>query len=89
MGAEKSRCSYPDVDSGSLRKIDWSGRTRLIEAGWARKKLGWTAVVERLKPDFPRIIPGNWGKAGSGWLAQPLGGRIARFGRGGRIHQFL
>jgi hypothetical protein len=54
-----------------------------------RRASRWTAVVERLTPDFPRIIPGNWGKAGSGWLAQPLGGRIARFGRGGRIHQFL
>jgi hypothetical protein len=52
-------------------------------------ELGWTAVVERSKPDVSRIIPGNWGKAESGWLARPLGGRIARFGSGGRIHQFL
>ena len=36
-----------------------------------------------------RIIPGNWGKVELGWLAWPLLGRIARFGGGGRIHQFL
>jgi hypothetical protein len=27
---------------------------------------------ERKSPVFPRIIPGDWGKAESGWLAQPL-----------------
>jgi hypothetical protein len=42
-----------------------------------------------LKPEVSRIIPGNWGKAESGWLARPLLSRIARFGSGGRIHQFL
>ena len=36
-----------------------------------------------------RIIPGDWGKAESGWLAHPLINRTARFGSGGRIHQFL
>ena len=36
-----------------------------------------------------RIIPGDWGKVGPGWLAQPLESRTARFGGGGRIHQFL
>ena len=36
-----------------------------------------------------RIIPGDWGKVESGWLAQPLLSRAARFGGGGRIHQFL
>jgi hypothetical protein len=36
-----------------------------------------------------RIIPGNWGKAGPGWLARPLENRIGRFGGGGRIHEFL
>ena len=35
-----------------------------------------------------RIIPGDWGKAGSGWLTGLLLNRAARFG-GGRIHQFL
>jgi len=47
------------------------------------------AAVNRLKPEVSRIIPGNWGKAESGWLARPLLSRIARFGSGGRIHQFL
>ena len=36
-----------------------------------------------------RIIPGDWAMVESGWLAQPLLSRIARFGSGGRIHQFL
>jgi hypothetical protein len=36
-----------------------------------------------------RIIPGDWGKVESGWLTQLLLSRIARFGSGGRIHQFL
>jgi len=42
-----------------------------------------------LKLDVSRIIPGDWGKVESGWLAQLLSSRIARFGSGGRIHQFL
>ena len=53
------------------------------------KELRWKAAVNRLKPKVSRIIPGNWGKAGSGWLARLLLSRIARFGSGGRIHQFL
>jgi hypothetical protein len=42
-----------------------------------------------LKSEVSRIIPGDWGKVESGWLAWPLSSRIARFGSGGRIHQFL
>jgi len=42
-----------------------------------------------LKPDVSRIIPGDWGKVEPGWLARPLLIRAARFGGGGRIHQFL
>jgi hypothetical protein len=42
-----------------------------------------------LKLDVSRIIPGNWGKAESGWLAWPLLNRTVRCGSGGRIHQFL
>jgi hypothetical protein len=36
------------------------------------KELRRTAAVNRLKPEVSRIIPGNWGKAESGWLARPL-----------------
>jgi len=36
-----------------------------------------------------RIIPGDWGKVGSGWLARLLRERIERFEGRGRIHQFL
>ena len=42
-----------------------------------------------MKLRVSRIIPGDWGKVESGWLAHPLQSRIARFGSGGRIHQFL
>jgi len=53
------------------------------------KEPGWAAAVERLKLTVSKIIPGDWGKVGSGWLVQPLSNRIARSGGGGRIHQFL
>ncbi len=53
------------------------------------KELRRTAALNRLPLDVSRIIPGDWGKAESGWLAQPLQRRTARFERGGRIHQFL
>jgi hypothetical protein len=42
-----------------------------------------------LRLNVSRIIPGDWGKVESGWLTQLLLSRIARFGSGGRIHQFL
>jgi hypothetical protein len=37
----------------------------------------------------PRILPGDWGKAGTGWLARPLWKWFARAMDGGKIHQFL
>jgi hypothetical protein len=40
-------------------------------------------------PAVSRIIPGNWGKVGSGWLARPLQSRVGRREGGGRIHRFL
>jgi hypothetical protein len=46
-------------------------------------------AINRLKLFVSGIIPGNWGKAGSGWLAGLLLNRTERGGRGGRIHQFL
>jgi hypothetical protein len=49
----------------------------------------WTAVIERKSLVVSRMIPGNWGKVEPGGLARPLLNRIARFGSGGRIHQFL
>jgi hypothetical protein len=61
---------------------------KLRVAGTDRKT--WNAAaVSRLKPAASKIIPGDWEKAESGWLARPLLSRIARFGSGGRIHQFL
>jgi hypothetical protein len=47
------------------------------------------AAVSRPKLTISRMIPGDWGKVGPGWLARPLSSRIARSGGGGRIHQFL
>jgi hypothetical protein len=35
-----------------------------------------------------KMIPGDWGKVGPGWLAQPLLNR-PKGGGGGRIHGFL
>jgi hypothetical protein len=35
-----------------------------------------------LKLNVSEIIPGDWGKVGPGWLAQPLISRIARSGSG-------
>jgi hypothetical protein len=49
----------------------------------------WAAAVNRLRSRISKIIPGDWGKVGSGWLAQPLLSRLARGGSGGRIHQSL
>ena len=36
-----------------------------------------------------KMIPGDWGKAGPGWLARPLHERAVKLGIGGRIHQPL
>ena len=52
------------------------------------KELKRAVMDERKLLNVSRIIPGDWGKAESGWLAWPLQKRIARF-EGGRIHQFL
>jgi hypothetical protein len=46
-------------------------------------------LIARKSQVVSKMIPGNWGKVESGWLARPLLERIARFGGGGRIHQFL
>jgi hypothetical protein len=32
----------------------------------------WAAAINRLWLCNSRIIPGDWGKAGPGWLATPL-----------------
>jgi hypothetical protein len=34
--------------------------------------LRWAAAVNRVTLNVSRIIPGDWGKVESGWLAQPL-----------------
>jgi hypothetical protein len=43
----------------------------------------------RIAPEVSRIIPGDWGKVGSGWWARPLSRRAARHAGGGRIHWLL
>jgi hypothetical protein len=53
------------------------------------QELRWMAPVNRLSPKISRIIPGDWGKDGPGWLVHPLINRTERCGSGGRIHQFL
>jgi len=39
--------------------------------------------------EVSRIIPGDWGKIETGWLARSLRKQAARFVGRGRIHQFL
>ena len=54
-------------------------------------KTAWpptSKAVNRLRLDDSRIIPGDWGKAGSGWLATSLWSASKDRG-GGNIHQFL
>jgi hypothetical protein len=41
-----------------------------------------------LGPAVSKIIPGNWGKAGAGWLLPPLRERVARREGRGKIHRF-
>ena len=53
------------------------------------KELGRAVVIARTLSSGSRIIPGDWGKVGPGWLARPLSSRRASSGGGGRIHQFL
>jgi hypothetical protein len=59
-----------------------------LGAFWLLWSLGGP-VGSKLKLNISRIIPGDWGKVGSGWLAQPLLSQIVRSGSGGRIHQSL
>ena len=53
------------------------------------KELGRAVVIARTLSSGSRIIPGDWGMVGPGWLARPLSSRSASSGSGGRIHQFL
>ena len=45
--------------------------------------------INRLALGTSGIIPGDWGKDRSGWLAYPLCNRTAKFDGVGTIHQFL
>jgi translation elongation factor EF-Tu-like GTPase len=56
-----------DVFSISGRGTVVTGR---IEQG--KVKIGGTAKDERNSQNVSRIIPGDWGKVESGWLARPL-----------------
>jgi hypothetical protein len=62
-----------------------SESSRVVQAG--KERSGRRRV--KLTLNVSQIIPGDWGKAGSGWLARLLLKRIARSGSGGKIHQFL
>jgi hypothetical protein len=68
------------TDGSWKRKLE---RTLETVAQWRK------AAVNRLTPVVSRIIPGDWGKVGPGWLARSLSSRMKHFGGGGRIHQFL
>jgi hypothetical protein len=49
----------------------------------------WKTAFNRVPSEVSRIIPGDWGKVGSGWWARPLSRRVARRAGGGRIHRLL
>jgi len=66
-----------------------SERRNLLECSQFIERTKRAVAINRLKLFVSRIIPGDWGKAGSGWLAGLLLNRTERCGSGGRIHQFL
>jgi hypothetical protein len=88
--AENARLGYEKSETGHL-----FGDTFCLSLTYPQtmKRHGdrsqYPTGVERLRVNVSRIIPGDWGKAGSGWLAQPLGAAPKGNGSGGRIHQFL
>jgi hypothetical protein len=59
------------VDDGTLAAFvtggDWSTLTILEPV-----LVDGSVDIARKKPSDSGMIPGNWGKVGSGWLAQPL-----------------
>jgi hypothetical protein len=65
-------------EAAAVNKLFISIHCRASEIGYdvvsSLKEPGRTAAVVRLKSKVPRIIPGDWGKAGSGWLARSLQG---------------
>jgi hypothetical protein len=69
------------IGSQGFRKAEGFGpeSTETSVTGGRRKKANGS----------PRILPGDWGKAGTGWLARPLWKWFARAMDGGKIHQFL
>jgi hypothetical protein len=66
----------------------WAGLKNLIGCSQFIERTK-RAVESKIEVVRFQIIPGDWGKAGSGWLIGLLLNRAARLGGGGRIHQFL
>jgi hypothetical protein len=66
----------------------WAGWEKLIRCSQFIERTK-RAVESKIEGVCFEIIPGDWGKAGSGWLIGLLLRQAARLGGGGRIHQFL
>jgi hypothetical protein len=62
-----------------------SGRTETMEL----LRVEGIAMDARKPADSSKMIPGNWGKIGSGWWVRSLENPVARPGGGGSIHQLL
>jgi hypothetical protein len=78
--------------SGWHSIVSSSGTARQLENEMDTRPVGGVmfvaTAVNRLSPILPRIIPGDWGKTGPGWLVQFLSDAPEGVRRG-RIHQFL
>jgi len=74
----------------SVHNKSCSMRQNLLCCDQFIERTGMVGGINSMTLDVSGIIPGDWGKAESGWLAWPLwkSNRKSRC-PGGRIHQFL
>jgi ABC-type cobalamin/Fe3+-siderophores transport system ATPase subunit len=71
-----------------------AGRTELVRAIFGADPIDSGEIYvngkrTRRPAGSSRMIPGNWGKIGPGWLVRSLSSPVARPGGGGSIHQLL
>ena len=66
--------------------VEGNGKQVMMSAVHWKNRDGRRRI--KLQPEISEIIPGDWGKAGSGWLTRFLWNQIEKSG-GGSIHQFL
>jgi ATP-dependent Clp protease ATP-binding subunit ClpC len=85
-GGESERGATSKGNKSKTPALDSFGRdlTDLARQAKLDPVIGRHNEIERA-----RMIPGDWGIVGPGWLARLLSNRSASSGSGGRIHQFL